>query len=281
VVARGWGGAAVLMGAADISIGRQRIAESPAPEEQKRIERTRLDAMVSIAEAASCRRRILLRCFGEDGPEGCGACDVCRNPPRLYDGTVPAQKLLSAVLRTRLGNGNHFGLGQVVDVLRGNLSAKVAQFGHDRLSVFGIGRDISEGAWRGVARQLVAIGALEVDLESHGALVPTEAARPILKGERKVMLRAETLAAPAPRERAARSAPAMEGDALFEALRAWRKREAETQGVPAYVIFHNETLSAIAGARPGDAEELAMIPGVGRSKLERYADAVLRVVAAA
>ena len=130
-----------------------------------------------------------------------------------------------------------------------------------------------------MARQLVALGALDVAIENHGELVPTDAAKPILKGEQKVMLRAETVA----RQRAARARgrgaqPAMAGDALFEALRAWRKREAEAQGVPAYVIFHNETLAAIAAARPQDAEDLAMIPGVGRSKLERYADGVLRVV---
>ncbi|MFZ4407427.1 MAG: DNA helicase RecQ [Paracraurococcus sp.] len=267
--------ALLLYGAGDIALARHRILESPAPEEQKRIERARLEAIVSIAEAATCRRRILLRCFGEDGPENCGACDVCRNPPRLFDGTVPAQKLLSAVLRT----GRRFGVAHLVDVLRGKVTDKVAQFSHDQLPTFGVGKDLSDQAWRGVARQLVAMGALDVAIENHGELVPTDAAKPILKGEQKVMLRAEAVGAGAPR--AARGAqPAMAGDALFEALRAWRKREAEAQGVPAYVIFHNETLAAIAAGRPGDAEDLAMIPGVGRSKLERYADEVLRVVRA-
>ena len=271
--------ALLLYGAGDIALARHRIQESPAMPEQKRIERARLEAMVSIAEAASCRRRILLRCFGEDGPERCGACDICRDPPKLFDGTIPAQKLLSAVLRTRLSNGAHFGLGHVVDVLRGKLTPKVAQFSHDRLKTFGIGADLSDTTWRGVARQLVARGALDVAIENHGELVPTDAARPILKGEEKVLLREETLLRPAPRERGGRSAePAMAGDALFDALRAWRKREASEQGVPAYVIFQNDTLAAIAEGRPEDAEELAMIPGVGRSKLERYADAVLRVV---
>ncbi|WP_236033460.1 DNA helicase RecQ [Belnapia mucosa] len=270
--------ALLLYGAGDIALARHRIEESPATPEQKRIERSRLEAMVSIAEAATCRRRILLRCFGEDGPERCGACDVCLDPPRLFDGTIPAQKLLSAVVRTRLPSGGHFGLGHVVDVLRGRVTAKVAQFAHDQLKTFGIGADISELAWRGVARQLVARGALDVAVENHGELVPTEAARPILKGEEKVMLRAETLTRPSPRERGRSAEPAMAGDALFDALRAWRKREASEQGVPAYVIFQNDTLAAIAERRPQDAEELAMIPGVGRSKLERYADAVLRVV---
>ncbi|MBD0276033.1 MAG: HRDC domain-containing protein, partial [Acetobacteraceae bacterium] len=279
----------LLYGAGDIAFARHRIENSPAPAEQKRIERSRLEAMVSIAEAASCRRRILLRCFGEDGPEGCGACDMCLAPPRLFDGTVAAQKLLSAVLRTRLPSGGHFGLGHVLDVLCGRLTPKVAQFGHDALSVFGIGKDLPDPAWRGVARQLGARGALDVAVENHGELVPTEAARPILRGEAKVMLREEALAAPAGKRpgggRAERATgggrgaePAMAGHPLFDALRAWRKQEAEQQGVPAYVIFHNAVLDAIAEARPRDAEDLAMIPGVGRTKLERYADAVLRVV---
>ena len=270
--------ALLLYGAGDIALARHRIEESPATPEQKRIERARLEAMVSIAEAATCRRRILLRCFGEQGPEQCGACDVCRNPPRLFDGTIPAQKLLSAVVRTRLPSGGHFGLGHVVDVLRGKMTSKVAQFSHDQLKTFGIGADLPDLAWRGVARQLVARGALDVAVENHGELVPTEAARPILKGEEKVMLRVETLTTAGPRERGRSAEPAMAGDALFDALRAWRKREASEQGVPAYVIFQNDTLAAIAERRPQDAEELAMIPGVGRSKLERYADAVLRVV---
>ncbi|MDO9708409.1 DNA helicase RecQ [Paracraurococcus lichenis] len=275
--------ALLLYGAGDIALARHRIQESPALDEQKRIERARLEAMVSIAEAATCRRRILLRCFGEalgpGDPENCGACDVCRDPPRLFDGTVPAQKLLSAVLRTRLPSGMHFGLGHVVDVLRGRVTPKVAQFAHDKVKTFGIGADLSDAAWRGVARQLVARGALDVAIENHGELVPTEAARPILKGEEKVLLREETVSAATPRERAGRgSPPAMAGDPLFDALRTWRKREAEVQGLPAYMIFSNETLASIARMRPQDAEDLAMIPGVGRSKLERYAEDVLRIV---
>ncbi len=270
--------ALLLYGAGDIALARHRIAESPAPEEQKRIERGRLDAMVAIAEAATCRRRILLRCFGEDGPERCGACDVCQVPPRLWDGTVAAQKLLSAVLRT----GRRFGVAHVVDVLRGRMTDKVAQFGHDRLPTFGVGQDLPDAAWRGVARQLVAQGALDVAVENHGELVPTDAARPILKGEARVMLREEVVVAGASgsaRRGAGRGAePAMAGDPLFDALRAWRKREASAQAVPAYVIFQNDTLAAIAAARPGDEDALSQIPGVGRSKLDRYGAAVLEVV---
>ncbi|WP_135467048.1 DNA helicase RecQ [Crenalkalicoccus roseus] len=274
--------ALLLYGAGDIALARHRIAESPAPEEQKRIERQRLEAMVAIAEAATCRRRILLRCFGEEpgpeapDPERCGRCDVCLNPPRLWDGTVAAQKLLSAVLRT----GRRFGLGHVVDVLRGRHTDKVIQHGHDRLPTFGVGTELPDAGWRSVARQLVARGALDVAVEGHGELVPTEAARPILRGEAPVMLREDTLAAAPGRKAAKAATPGMAGDALFEALRAWRRQEAAAQGVPAYVIFQNDTLAEIAARRPRGLGELAQLPGIGRSKLDRYGEAVLRVVAA-
>ena len=184
--------------------------------------------------------------------------------------------MLSAVLRT----GRRFGVAHLVDVLRGRVTDKVAQFAHDRLPTFGVGKDLPDAAWRSVARQLVAQGALDVVVENHGELVPTEAARPILKGEAKVMLREDAVLAGAPAGRAARGGgePSMAGDPLFDALRAWRKREAAEQGVPAYVIFQNDTLAAIAAARPPGETALAGIPGVGRSKLERYATAVLAVV---
>jgi ATP-dependent DNA helicase RecQ len=274
--------ALLLYGAGDIALARHRIEESPAAPEQKRIERQRLDAMVAIAEAATCRRQILLRCFGEADIPPCGNCDVCLHPPKLFDGTVAAQKLLSAVLRT----GRRFGVVHVVDVLRGKLTDKVAQFAHDRLPTFGIGKDLSDLAWRGVARQLVAQGALDVAVENHGELVPTEAARPILRGEQKVMLREEMLhtgSAPARAARPAGGAGAPAGDALgsrvFEALRDWRRGEAQAQSVPAYVIFQDRTLTEIAGARPRSLDQLATIPGVGRTKLERYGAAVLKVLA--
>jgi ATP-dependent DNA helicase RecQ len=269
--------ALLLYGAGDIALARHRIEESPAGPEQKRIERQRLDAIVAIAEAATCRRALMLRCFGEDAPEGsCGNCDVCLSPPRLFDGTIPAQKLLSAVLRT----GRRFGVAHVVDVLRGRMTDKVAQFGHDQLPTFGAGKDISDPAWRGIARQLVARGALDVAVENHGELVPTEAARPILKGEEKVMLR-EEVARPTATSRAARAASgtASSGDPVFEALREWRRGEAQAQSVPAYVIFQDRTLAEIAAMRPRSLDALGTIPGVGRTKLERYGAGVLKVLA--
>jgi ATP-dependent DNA helicase RecQ len=229
----------------------------------------------AIAEAAACRRRILLRCFGDDLEQDCGRCDVCANPPKLWDGTVAAQKLLSAVLRT----GQRFGVGHVIDVLRGRLTDKVAQHGHDQLPTFGVGKDVSDVTWRGVARQLVAQGALDVAVENHGELLPTEAARPILKGQAAVMMRADMIetGSPAARDRE-RASPVTSDNPAFDALREWRKSEAKAQGVPAYVIFHDRTLAEIADRMPTSLDQLAEVPGVGATKLERYGDAVLEVM---
>ncbi|WP_240790942.1 DNA helicase RecQ [Roseomonas sp. AR75] len=273
--------ALLLYGAGDIALARHRVEESSAAPEQKRIERQRLEAMVAIAESATCRRALLLRCFGEEPPQDsagsvvpCGNCDVCLSPPRLFDGTVAAQKLLSAVLRT----GRRFGVGHVVDVLRGRLTEKVAQFAHDRLPTFGVGKDLSDAAWRGVARQLVAHGALDVAVENHGELVPTEAARPILRGEEKLMLRADVARQAAPSRGGRVGGAPASGDPLFEKLREWRRAEAQAQSVPAYVIFQDRTLAEIATARPRSLDQLGAIPGVGRTKLERYGTAVLKVL---
>jgi ATP-dependent DNA helicase RecQ len=266
--------ALLLYGAGDIALARHRIQESGASDEQKRVERQRLEAMVGIAEASTCRRQILLRCFGEDAPEPCGACDICLTPPKLFDGTVAAQKLLSAVLRT----GRRFGLGHVVDVLQGKTTEKVAQFGHDQLPTFGVGKDLPESAWRGVARQLVAQGALDVAVENHGELVPTDAARPILKGEQSVMLREELVTIPSRGNLRTRSNVEAPSDPRFAALREWRKRTALAQGVPAYVIFQDRTLAEIATEQPETLESLSTIPGVGNTKLERYGKDVLRVL---
>ncbi len=263
--------ALLLYGAGDIALARHRIAESPAGEEQKRIELARLNAMVAIAESATCRRRTLLRCFGEDLPADCGRCDVCAAPPRLVDATEAAQKLISAAVRT----GSRFGLNHLVDVLRGRMTDKVAQFGHDRLPTFGKGKAVADAVWKDVARQLVAEGALDVAVESHGELVPTEAARPLLRGERPFMLRESSFRAAAPRED---RVPPPSDDPLFGALREWRKEQARAQQVPAYVIFHDQTLAEIARRRPGTLDELAQVPGVGASKLERYGHAVLEVL---
>jgi ATP-dependent DNA helicase RecQ len=232
--------------------------------------------MIAIAEAATCRRALLLRCFGEE-PEatGCGACDICRSPPRMFDGTVAAQKLLSAVVRT----GQRFGVGHVVDVLRGRLTDKVAQFAHDRLPTFGVGKDLPDAAWRGVARQLVARGALDVAVGNHGELVATEAARAVLRGAEPVMLREDAVQSAPKRAAAAASDPPVgSGEPVFEALRAWRRGVAQAQSVPAYVVADDRTLAGIAARRPGSIDDLLEVPGMGRSRVERYGAEILRIL---
>lgn len=270
--------ALLLYGAGDIALARHRIAESPANEDQKRVERARLEAMVGIAEAATCRRALLLRSFGEEPErEACGHCDICLRPPRLFDGTIAAQKMISAVLRT----GQRFGVMHVVDVLRGRLTDKVAQFAHDKLPTFGVGKDLPDTAWRGVARQLVGRGALDVAVENHGELVATEAARPILRGEDVVMLREDVLQA-GKKTPAARKGPDVAGigsdDPVFEALRAWRRGIAQAQAVPAYVVADDRTLAGLAARRPSNTEELLEVPGMGRSRVERYGADILRII---
>ena len=267
--------ALLLYGAGDIALARHRIMESPASDEQKRIERERLDRMTGIAEAATCRRALLLRCFGEEpASENCGQCDVCAAPPRVVDGTTEAQKLLSAVYRT----GQRFGVGHVVDVLRGKLTDKVAQFSHDKLPTFGVGRDRADGFWRGVARQLVARGPLDVAVENHGELVLTDAARPVLRGEQRFMLREDTLrATPAAKSRDG-VAGVVSGDPTFEALRLWRRETAAAQGVPAYVVCDDRTIAGIVIRKPMAMDELMEVPGIGRSRAERYGRHILRIV---
>ncbi|WP_426957270.1 DNA helicase RecQ [Muricoccus radiodurans] len=271
--------ALLLYGAEDIAVARKRIADSPAPESQKRLDHERLDRLVAIVEAATCRRRLLLRCFGDEMERDCGNCDACLRPPRLVDVTEAARKLLSAVHRT----GGRFGLNHVVDVLRGNATERVSNFGHDQLSVFGIGKNVAEGAWRGIARQLLARGALAQASETNLPIfAATESARPILRGEEPVVLNAAAMEAAKPRKRQRSSfqPPAASGGdtAAFDVLRAWRKEEATRQSVPAYVIFPDRTLADIAAQRPRTLDDLAMIHGVGASKLDRYGLDVLRVL---
>ncbi|PZW37657.1 ATP-dependent DNA helicase RecQ [Humitalea rosea] len=277
--------ALLLYAAGDIAIARRRIAESAAPEAQTAIERMRLDSMIAIAEAAECRRRPLLRCFGEtpsDGP--CGQCDNCLSPPRLWDGTVAAQKLVSACLRT----GQRFGLGHLTDVLRGEKSEKVLRFGHDELPTFGVGRDLDVQGWRAVARQLVARGVMDLHVEERPGQAPAppvyvvlpDAARPLLRGEASLTLRADVTA---PVARRGNNAPAPAGPPIprgsrFEALRGWRGTTAKAQGVPAYIVFPDRTLDEIAARNPSTLDALADVPGVGQSKLGRYGPAILELL---
>ncbi len=270
----------LLYGGQDIAQARHWLGQSSAPETQKRVMRTKLEEIIALTEAVTCRTRTLLACFGEGLPDDCGHCDNCDAPPSTADATVDAQKVLSAVYRTN----QLFGAIHIIAVLRGEKTEAVLRHGHDRLPTFGIGAEHGAQYWRGLIRQLVAIRALDVDTAGHGGLfLVQEEARPILRGEVRVMLRQD-----APRKAAARpdrrrvipdappAGPAAAG--LFEALRGWRAAEAKAQSVPPYVIFHDTVLRDIAAVRPVDLTELGQIKGVGASKLERYGDAVLAVV---
>ena len=262
-------------GLADVVQQRRMIAESEADEAFKRVASAKLDAMLGLCETAGCRRVRLLDYFGEaSGP--CGNCDTCLDPPEVWDGTTAARKLLSAVYRT----GQRFGAGHVIDVLLGRATDKVNQWRHAELSTFGVGAELSDQEWRGVARQLVASGLLEVDHGAYGALKLTEASRAVLKGEREVSLRKQVLRAKARKKPrlAPAGAPAGAESGLFERLRAWRADTARAHGVPAYVIFHDATLRDIAHARPASIEALRAISGVGVRKLEAYGAEILALV---
>jgi ATP-dependent DNA helicase RecQ len=274
-------------GLSDIVQQRRMIDESTGSDAFKRVSIGKLDALVALAETAGCRRSRLLGYFGEEvtGNSNCGNCDNCLSPPQLRDGKVAAQKLLSCAYRT----GQRFGAMHLIDVLVGRMTEKVTQFGHEKLTVFGIGNDLNEKQWRAVIRQLVAMGHLRADSEAFGALKLTESARGVLKGETAVMLRE---AAPGTGSRASRAksrrgdlAPRAEtkpADAgLQAALRAWRADIARQRSVPAYVVLHVSTIDGIAAARPSTLNALRNIPGIGDKKLEHYGDELLALVRAA
>ena len=275
-------------GLSDIVQQRRMIDESTGAEAFKRVSIGKLDALVSLAETANCRRTRLLGYFGEaPAAPKCGNCDNCLSPPLVRDGKVAAQKLLSCAYRT----GQRFGAMHLIDILVGRLTERVTQFRHDKLSVFGIGADLNEKQWRGVIRQLVAMGHLAPDSEAFGALKLTDTARGVLKGETEVMLREQVAGA---RVRAVRTksrrgdiAPQIAGSGgaanpgLVGALRAWRSDVARTRGVPAYVVLHDATIDGIATSRPTTLAGLRNIPGIGDKKLEHYGDELIALVKAA
>ncbi len=273
----------LLYGGEDIARARHWLSQSSAPEAQQRVMRERLESMISLTETTDCRTGTLLACFGEELGRPCGHCDNCLSPVALFDGTVAAQKVLSAIYRT----GQRFGALHIVSVLRGQANPMIVKYGHDALPTYGIGADRSPGFWRGVIRQLIARGALRTDSGEYATLsLVEEQARPILRSQATVMLREEGEAPSLPaararirRDRAPVAASAAAGDdPLFDALRAWRSGEAKGQAVPPYVIFHDSVLREIAAARPGDLDDLGEIKGVGGSKLSRYGAAVLDIV---
>ena len=283
-------------GLADIVQQRRMIDQSTGKDAYKRVSVGKLDALVGLCETAGCRRVRLLDYFGEaSGDPNCGNCDNCLSPPRVWDGTVVAQKALSCVYRT----GQRFGAGHLIDVLIGNSTERVAQYRHDQLSVFGVGAELNEKQWRTVMRQLVSLGHLQPDSEAYGALKLTASARGILKGESKAILREATAAGSTCKrvvkaktaKRAATSSSASPGSSLvpdshdksgnaglLSALRVWRTGMARKRGVPAYVIFHDATLEGIASSRPKTHDQLRVVAGIGDKKLERYGDALLLLV---
>jgi ATP-dependent DNA helicase RecQ len=271
-------------GLSDIVQQRRMIDESVGAEAFKRISVGKLDALVGLCETTHCRRDRLLGYFGEETTgTNCGNCDNCLSPPKVWDGSVAAQKLLSCAYRT----GQRFGAVHLIDVLTGRLTERVTQFGHRKLSVFGIGTELNEKQWRGVIRQLVALGHLRPDSEAFGALKLTDSARGVLKGETAVMLREQSAIGRAQRSKsrrgdlAAPAARAGSGDpGLLAALKAWRSEVAKSRGVPAYVVLHDATMDGIAAARPRTLNDLRGIPGIGDKKLEHYGAELLAVVAA-
>jgi ATP-dependent DNA helicase RecQ len=265
-------------GLSDVATLGQMIAGGESSEERKRIERRKLDNLLGFCESIRCRRAVLLETFGETHPGHCGNCDNCLEPQQSFDGTVEAQKALSAVYRS----GQRFGVGHLIDILRGNATEKVSQFGHDRLTTFGIGADVDERSWRSIFRQLVAAGLLEVQIDGYGGLRLTESSRPLLRGETRIELRREPERRRLKKQRAGRPAEtplAAADQAVFERLRALRGQLAREQNVPAYVIFHDATLRAIAREKPSNLDELGGIGGVGAAKLERYGEQFLTAVA--
>ena len=269
-------------GLQDVVQQRKMIESSDGDLAFRRNAAAHLDAMLALCETVECRRSRLLAYFGQAAGAACGNCDTCLLPPESWDGTIAAQKLLSTVLRLQRERGQKFGAGQSLDILLGRSTDKVRQFRHDELSVFGIGTELSEAEWRGVVRQLLAAGLLAVEGD-YGTLVLTGGSGEVLRGNRTVMLRREQTRVRPPR---ARSAPASavaelppEVSGGFERLRAWRASVAKEQKLPAYVIFHDATLRAIATQRPATLEELGTISGVGQNKLARFGSQVLDALA--
>ncbi|AOP45334.1 ATP-dependent DNA helicase RecQ [Streptomyces lydicus] len=269
-------------GLQDVVQQRKMIDGSEGDEAHRRRLSAHLDAMLALCETVQCRRVRLLAYFGQESTP-CGNCDTCLAPPQTWDGTVPAQKLLSTVVRLQRERGQKFGAGQLIDILMGKKTAKVIQFDHDQLSVFGVGADLREAEWRGVVRQLLAQGLIAVEGD-YGTLVLTDTSGEVLRGAREVPMRRE----PEKPARAARSkssgkrAPVdlpEEALPVFEALRGWRGRTAKEQGVPAYVIFHDATLREIATARPATVAALGAVNGVGENKLAKYGQQILDVLA--
>ncbi len=265
-------------GLSDVVQLSRMIEQSDADETHKRVERHKLDAMLGFCETVTCRRQMLLQYFGEAGTP-CGNCDTCINPPQTWDGSLAAQQALSTVYRT----GQRFGAGHLIDVLLGKVTERMESLGHDNLSTFGLGKDFEDKRWRSVFRQLVATGLLRVDVTGYGALLLNEASRPVLRGEQAVYFRQEV---EGEKKKATKTRSKVPLDLpedrleLLEAMRILRRKLAEEQGVPSFVIFHDSTLMQLVMQRPQNREQLAEISGIGAQKLERYGAPLLDVLRA-
>jgi len=268
-------------GMADVTNLLRLLDTGEATDRQRRIERQKIEALIGYCEAVSCRRQVLLGYFGEAEHSPCGNCDNCRTPVPSWDGTIAAQKALSAIYRT----GQRFGTRHLVDVLLGAETERIVRLRHNRLKTFGVGTELDRRGWLSVFRQLVAQGLVLPDVAGHGGLSLAPGAAEILRGTRAVRFRLEARAGERRSSRPDRKAGAATAGLdpasgpLWEALRAWRLEEARRQELPPYVIFHDSTLIEVARRRPGSLTALADIPGVGRSKLERYGSAVIGIVA--
>jgi len=273
----------MIYGLGDVIQQRWMIEQSEAAEDYKRIFSAKLDAILGLCEAADCRRMRLLDYFGEPS-QPCGNCDNCLTPPEEWDGTEAARKLMSCILRCQQASGFSFGAQQIIDVLRGKSTQKVQQFGHERLTTFGIGADLDVMQWRSVLRQLVMLRLIRVDHERFNTLRLTEASRAVLRGERQLRLRRPAKATPkrpdrrlVDKSRIGAEAADLTGvdEGLYEALRTWRRDVSREHGVPAYTVFHDSTLRELARVRPKSLNELRSISGIGATKLERYGEALL------
>lgn len=263
----------MIYGLQDVIKLRQMMASSEGSEEHKRAEQHRLNAMLGLCEITTCRREALLNYFGELQPQPCGNCDTCLEPIDTWDGTDAVRKALSAVYRT----GQRFGVNHLIDVLRGSENLKVLQFDHQHLLIHGAGKELANAQWRSVFRQLVGRGYLSVDMERFGALRLEEKCRPLLRGEENIMLRREATSK-AVRQQTKTALPSDIDITLWEALRECRRKLAEEQGVPPYIIFHDRCLKEMCSALPRNPTQLGHITGVGERKLTKYGKAFLQVI---
>src|SRR3954468_1808707 len=277
----------MVYGLSDVVQQRWMIDQSEGDAGYKRIITSKLDAILGPCETTSCRRVALLDYFDESS-KSCDNCDNCITPPEVWDGTEAARKLMSCIFRCEQASGFSFGAQQVIDVLRGKSTAKVQQFGHEKLTTFGIGSDLDANQWRSVLRQLVMHGLVKVDHERFNTLRLTETSREVLRGERRLSLRRQT-AKPVSRRGERRAVdkaritatPDSANAIVFEALRGWRRDMAKEHGVPAYTIFHDSTLLELAERLPNSLDDLRDISGIGATKLERYGEALLEVMQSA